>query len=135
MLLGSPCTGHSPRAVFILKFPKSEQALALAPQCEEQGSVPSATQESWPLYPSRPSQFWHRCVLQTSGSSGILQRISTRKGSHLLSCLLPTGTFFMLSLQRLLQSADSEGQQNAKRSLREAQVRNTGSALRDTGGI
>lgn len=67
--------------VFILNFPKSEQALASPPQCEEeQGSAPSATQESWPVCPAWSPQFWHRCLLQTPGSSGMLQSISGQGG-------------------------------------------------------
>lgn len=48
---------------------------------------------------------------------------------------LPMGTFLVLRLQQWLPSADSEGQQNLKGSLREGQVRNTGSAPTDTAGI
>lgn len=40
------------------------------------------TQGSWSLHPPCSCQFGHRCLLQTSGSSGMLQRISGRKDSQ-----------------------------------------------------
>lgn len=110
--------------VFILNFPKSQQALALPPQCEEEGgSASSATQKSWPLCPSWSSQFWHRCLLQTSGNSGMLQSISGQRGIP-AQLSVPMGTFLVLRL-----CWQGRSTKNLKRSLREGQVRNTGSAL------